>query len=268
MVSCTSDQFFGIEEETDGLNYSVLNKIALSKEYVEFQKQMYLSTEAIDNIDTTKKVIVNYCKGKAVYAYEEIVSFKGVFDAYQQLVESYPEYKSTNANERKQILKLALYNNASLKMLLNKYHFATHGTKSCSPESLAYLYAQASDAVRETDSKWIVGDVGYWYLDDYYPIIVNAALNMSYESGNEWGGMVFFDDSGILNEDLNASPISMNLYWDERISFQPIYDFHVHPDDDINCSDEDVLSWALLPWSIHYIVTKSGCERYEVDWPD
>lgn len=42
-VSCTRDQFFGIEENTEGLNYSVMNTIAQSKEYIEFQKQSFFS---------------------------------------------------------------------------------------------------------------------------------------------------------------------------------------------------------------------------------
>lgn len=268
VASCTSDEFFGIEADHEGVDYSTLNNIALSKEYVEYQKQLFLSLNAMNSIDTTKKVIVDYYEGRTIYAYEEIVSFRPLFDAYKELIESYPEYEKTNNKEKHQILNLAIYNNRSLRKMSEKYQFVTSRTKSCSPESMAYLYAQASNAVQINSCKWSVENVAYWYADDFYPIIVSAALNMSYESGNECGGMVFFDDSGILNEDLNATPESMTLYYDERIPFQPIYDFHVHPDDDLNCSDEDVLLWALEPWSVHYIVTKSGCERYEVQWPN
>lgn len=57
ITSCTSDEFFGIEEDYDGVSFSMLEKIAHSKEYLEFQKQSILSAKEICNLDTANRVM-------------------------------------------------------------------------------------------------------------------------------------------------------------------------------------------------------------------
>ena len=264
-ASCTSEEFFGIEEDNEGVDYSLLKSIALSKEYVEYQKQSFLTLNKIHSIDSTKKVLVDYYEGKSIYAYEEIVSIEPLFEAYQKLIDLYPEYENTNVEEKQQISRLSICYNNSLRRMSEKYQFSTLHTKSCSPESLAYQYAQASDAIPVNSYIWRVENVANWYGDDFYANIINAALCRS-ENGREIGGMFFSDFSGLLNEDFNATPIKMTLYYDERISFQPIADFHVHPNGNLDTSLDDIISWAFLPWNEHYIITKSECARY--GWDD
>ena len=91
-ASCTSEEFFGIEEETDAVAFSTLTKIANSAEYLEYQKQAFLAQQAIAGIDTTKKVQVGEIDGKPIFA-SESVSIQCALDARQKLVEAYPEFE-------------------------------------------------------------------------------------------------------------------------------------------------------------------------------
>ena len=58
VASCSSDEFYGIEEDADAVVFSTLTKIANSAEYLEYQKQAFLAQQAIAGIDTTKMVKV------------------------------------------------------------------------------------------------------------------------------------------------------------------------------------------------------------------
>ena len=69
-ASCTSEEFFGIEEETDAVAFSTLTKIANSAEYLEYQKQAFLAQQAIAGIDTTKMVKVGEIDGEPIFATE------------------------------------------------------------------------------------------------------------------------------------------------------------------------------------------------------
>lgn len=267
LSSCTSDDFFGIKENYEGIDYSMMKRIALSKEYVEYQKQTILMLNAMQSIDTTKKVMVRCYEGMAVYAYEEIVSMRPFMDAYQVLVESYPEYDKTSIEEKRQISNLAYMNSRTLSNMVERYGVGAPPTKSCNPESMAYRYAQDSEALKINTRAWRIGNLGCYIADDEYGTIVQMALDRSAEDGKEHGGFGFSDNSALLVEDFNATDTSMIPYWSSYPSFQPIKDFHVHPNGDLNCSWTDIFTWGLtLPWDEHWIVTKNGSERYEVSF--
>ena len=259
VTCCTSDDFFQIEEVYEGTDYSILKKIALSKEYIEFQKQSFLVWDIMHDIDTTKKVLLNSYEGRTIYAYEEIVSIKPFFDAKQKLIDSYPDYEKFNVNDKNRILNLAILNNRSLRILAENNKSSVHLTKTSNPESMAYRYAQASEGIQINSHTWRLGSMAYWYTDDFYANIINQAQSKA-EDGKEHGGYFFYDCSGILNEDLNAAPDSMTFYWNEDLpnNEQPIQDFHIHPNDVLVPSDYDIRMWCTFPWYEHVIIGRSG----------
>lgn len=267
-VSCTSDDFFEIEEDYEEVDYAILKEIALSKEYIDFQKQSYLMWNQMHSIDKTKRVVVNSYKGMTVYAYEETVSIKPFFDAREKLIINYPVFEETSNEEKNIILNLAILKNRSLRKMVESSLFDANITKSSSPESLAYRYAQSSEGLKINNHTWRLGGYGYWYTDDFYVNIINMAKSRVDEDGKEHGGYFFMDFSGLLNEDNYATPDSMHFYQSINSSNeeQPIQDFHFHPNDNLNPSLADYQMWFSVPWSEHLIFGKSsGVEQYHTE---
>jgi len=152
-TSCTSDEFFGIKEDYEGVSYSMLEKIANSKEFIEYQTLSYLDMEKLLSIDTTQMVVIDTIEGKPLYTLKEIGSVRLVLEARQKLVESYPEYEKTTAVDKEQILNIALLNNKSLMLQVNQFtQRMTRRTKSVNYETASVSFFQGwAEMIDEND---------------------------------------------------------------------------------------------------------------------
>lgn len=265
-TSCTSDEFFRIEEDYEGVSFSMLEKIALSKEYVEFQKQSFLLCDIVSqSIDTTKintnkNNILEYGTHNTKETNCKIVSIESFLIAKQRLLDSYPEYGNTNTEERNQIFNLAIMNCRSLRKMASSYSICTNCTKSSSPESDAVRYAQSVEgAIRLNTRTWRIANTAVWITDDSFTEIISMAVSRA-EDGKEHGGYIFNDYSGILNEDQNAAPDSMTFYWnkDAPKSMQPWADFHIHPNNSLVPSEYDLKMYLEFTWNNHFIMDREG----------
>ncbi len=211
-ASCTSEEFFGIEEETDAVAFSTLTKIANSAEYLEYQEQAFLAQQAIASIDTTKKVQVGEIDGKPIFA-SESVSIQGALDARQKLVEAYPEFEKTTAAEKNQILNIAMMNSKSLRSFATPS--AINMTKGGGYETEASRYALSNYERCIHASPNYTGGYGMfmstWYVEDDYLSAVAMAVSESEWSGHLAGGFEFYDGSGIYVEDNRASSSLVHL---------------------------------------------------------
>lgn len=261
-VSCTSDQFFGIEENSEGLNYSVLNKIAQSKEYIEFQKQSFLNMDKLLSVDTTQMEVIDTIGDRLLYASKEKGSIRPVLDAWQKLVELYPEYEETTLEEREQILNIALLNSKSLMMQVNKN---TSGvlkrTKSLNEETASVQFFLGwAELIEHNDSyyQWIIyNQNGYWGVNscDNWFICVDYSIRKTVEDGKEHGGYGWTDTSGATIDDQNAARDSMSFVWNGYDTTPyPYFDYHVHPSGNLTPSECDNASWSSVPWGMHMIV--------------
>lgn len=261
-VSCTSDQFFGIEENAEGLNYSVLNKIAQSKEYIEFQKQSFLNMDKLLSVDTTQMEVIDTIGDRLLYASKEKGSIRPVLDAWQKLVELYPEYEETTLEEREQILNIALLNSKSLMMQVNKN---TSGvlkrTKSLNEETASVQFFLGwAELIEHNISfyQWIIyNQNGYWGVNscDNWFICVDYSIRKTEGDGKEHGGYGWTDTSGATIDDYYASRDSMNLVWNGYgTTPYPYFDYHVHPSGNLTPSEWDNASWSSVPWGMHMIV--------------
>lgn len=268
-VSCTSDAFFGLEEDYEGVNYSTLKEIAQSKEYVEFQKQSLLSAELMKNIDTTQVIIAGDFEGKPIYAVGGVVSIASYIEAWENLKELYPEYENTTDEEKNQIFNLALMNNKELRQIAKRcVPLVEKRTKGLNEGSYAVQYALSGGAELRSDAnggEWSVGSVT-WYTRDDFSTVLSMALSGSESSGKEMGGYFCSDGSSILNDDPSATSEQMNfVYFSGAGMCTPIMDFHIHPNNNLNPSEADLNAWSSFPWSFHYIYGPSGdIQAYEL----
>ncbi len=262
-VSCTRDQFFGIEENTEGLNYSVMNTIAQSKEYIEFQKQSFFHMDKLLSVDTTQMVVFDTIGGdRLLYASKEIGSIRPVLDAWNKLVELYPEYEKTTFGEREQILNIALLNSKSLMMQANKNTIGVlKRTKSVNEETASVQFflgwAELTGAF-DNNYQWKINKQGgYWRaisVDNWF-ISVDYAIGKTESDGKEHGGYGWTDTSGASVDDSKATPTSMELVWNGYgTTPYPYFDFHVHPSGNLTPSEWDSDSWSSVPWGMHMIV--------------
>ncbi|MCQ2127780.1 MAG: hypothetical protein MJZ06_10165 [Bacteroidaceae bacterium] len=222
-ASCTSDEFYGIEEEADAVAFSTLTKIANSAEYLEYQEQAFLAQQAIASIDTTKKVQVCEIDGKPIYG-SESVSIQGALDARQKLVEAYPEFEKTTAAERNQILNIAMMNNKSLRSIAPTS--AINMTKGSWYETEASRYALSNYESCIHASPNYTGGYGMfmstWYVEDNYLSAVAMAVSESEWSGHLAGGFEFEDGSGIYVEDYRASSsLTYLITYDQYTTLKP-----------------------------------------------
>ena len=201
-ASCTSDEFFGIEEDADAVVFSTLTKIANSAEYLEYQEQAFLAQQAIASIDTTKKVQVCEIDGKPIYG-SESVSIQGALDARQKLVEAYPEFEKTTAAEKNQILNIAMMNSKSLRSFATPS--AINMTKGGGYETEASRYAM------DTYERYPHLMPTTWHVEDSYFTAINWAISENERSGHAAGGFEFYDGSGIYVEDNCATSSFVNL---------------------------------------------------------
>ena len=211
-ASCTSEEFFGIEEETDAVAFSTLTKIANSAEYLEYQEQAFLAQQAIASIDTTKKVQVGEIDGKPIFA-SESVSIQGALGARQKLVEAYPEFEKTTAAEKNQILNIAMMNSKSLRSFATPS--AINMTKGGGYETEASRYALSNYESYIHSYPVYTGGYGMfmsiWYVEDSYLSAIAMAVSESEWSGHLAGGFEFYDGSGIYVEDNRASSSLVHL---------------------------------------------------------
>ena len=272
-ASCTSNEFYGIQEKAEGLDFPTLSKIAQSKEFIEFQKQTFLSAEEINNIDTTRKVIVDYFNGKPVYCIGNVGSIRLVLDARQKLVELYPEFENTTDDEKDQMLNIAMMNNKSLKKLAERcMPNAVNRTKSINYESHSVKYATSLPGNYELIStsdggQWQMGGVYTWYTKDNYQTIINDAIIGTESSGNMFGGYIFRDISGTLNVDPSATSSSMSFFYYTGViaDYVPAADFQIRPNNNLNASEADFSVWAVMPTRYHFLYDKNGnSEGYEI----
>lgn len=211
-ASCTSEEFFGIEEETDAVAFSTLTKIANSAEYLEYLEQSFLARQAIASIDTTKKVQVCEIDGKPIYG-SESVSIQGALDARQKLLEAYPEFEKTTAAEKNQILNIAMMNSKSLRSIATPS--AINMTKGSLYETEASRYAlsnyESNILSGMSTSYYYAMGMSTWYVEDNYLSAVAMAVSESEMSGHLAGGFEFYDGSGIYVEDNRASSSLVHL---------------------------------------------------------
>ena len=201
-ASCTSDEFFGIEEDADAVVFSTLTKIANSAEYLEYQEQAFLAQQAIASIDTTKKVQVCEIDGKPIYG-SESVSIQGALDARQKLLEAYPEFEKTTAAEKNQILNIAMMNSKSLRSIATPS--AINMTKGGGYETQASRYAL------DTYERYAHLMSTTWHVEESYITALNWAISENERSGHAAGGFEFEDGSGIYVEDHYATSGFVNL---------------------------------------------------------
>ncbi len=200
-ASCSSDEFYGIEEDADAVVFSTLTKIANSAEYLEYQKQAFLAQQAIAGIDTTKMVKVGEIDGEPIFATES-VSIQEALDARQKLVEAYPEFEKTTDAEKNQILNIAMMNNKSLRSIAPTS--AINMTKGSYFETLASAYTLSSF---ETYAMGYTVYGGYnlgfadWYPEDNFYNAIARAVNESESSRALACGYIFDDHSGIFIDD-------------------------------------------------------------------
>lgn len=273
-IGCTSDDFFGIDEEYEGLDFQTLNKIARSKEYIEFQKMSFICMEEPAFIDTMEMELIDCDDNLYFYASKKTYSIRPVLDARQKLVEIYPEYEKATSNERNQILNLALMNNNGLMRWANKcIPNALKITKSVNEEADAVKWIRkksqnelVSDSyewyglITGANSEWSVGSCR-WYAYNYNYNTIFDALCYSEGLAKEVGGYCWQSDgSGVLIDDPNATPYKMTFgHWSNEPL--PSFDFHVHPSGVLYPSEEDRNTWRHMPWIIHRIYDYSGCYK-------
>lgn len=271
LASCESDAFWGIEE--DGvIEYSIMKKIAHSKEYFEFLDQSFLDMER-GRLDTAQMVIVDYYEGKPIYSTEEEFSVIPLFKAKQELEKKFPEYENLSDNEKNQIFNIAVMNSPNLRKLADKYISKdymryTVQTKSYhnimdETEAIQYIRrnfpATVSQLGNEIYDQIQIGSCTWYPYFDYSVMINDVITKASYEH-KEVGGFYFWDQSAIQIYDPNATVNKMTLSHVERDSERgvgPSWDMHVHPQSLI-ASDEDYDTWSKLTCRTHRIYNYSG----------
>ena len=278
-ASCTSDEFFGIEEEADAVAFSTLTKIANSAEYLEYQTQAFLLQLELCSIDTTRKVKVGVIDGKPLYSLDEVKSISSFLEARQKLIETYPNFENATFAEKKQIQNIAILNNKSLRLFATPNVLArTKGSnpetmaglwisRMCNGENTGYYYDSSEGCYRHRSN---VENVPGFQPGDYYTYEMNvfqdsyeaiaAARSKSINTEKETGGWGWSDDSAISIYHEQAT-ISMMSFPGFRGNPLPSYDFHFHPSGDLCPSEYDFSSGHNI---YHYIFDYEG--NYSCFW--
>lgn len=252
-ASCTSDEFFGIEENYEGIEYRMIKKIAHSKEYIEFQKLSIQSMTELCNIDTTKLEFYDTINGKRVLVSPQKYTIRPVLDARRRLIESFPEYKNASIQEKNQIKQIAMMDNGQLREYAYIYMSSSNykKTKSYNVETDAYRYMiQSSRHEPGThEGEWVVTGVNhttntevvnYWYIDEDYWNCIYDAIDLVFWFRKEQGGLGWFSDgSGIRISAPEADSGHLPRVW---INAQPwpSLEFHVHPSGNLTPSEADM----------------------------
>lgn len=278
VANCTSNDFFEIEDVENGLIYPTMEKIARSKEYVAYQKQVYFSMDEINNLDTTKTLLIGNVDGKPIYGNGATFSIQNVLEARQQLIDVYPEYETAADYEKNEILNIAiLYNKSLLRMAKRYTSYNQFSTKALCIDKYAYKYVHSGERgtyeCLSTDDggEWLVLNKYHWYARSWWYDAVCMAISSTEASGLERGGYAFQDQSGLLIIDPNATNTEHYaemsfVWWDlsKGNEYQPVGDFHVHPSyNNVTPSDSDIVTWSKMPWNQHYIIDLGGhVERF------
>lgn len=266
-VSCTRDRFWGIEEDYGDTDYMMLEMIANSKEFIEFKKQSILAWEEMNNIDTTKKVLVDTYKGYPVYAFEEQGSIKILLDANRKLMESYPEYKKLNTLEKQQVLSLSIMNNRSFRNFVSKHNYSfTIKTKGNNGETDAYKWMMTSPNIPQNAEGPLGGYImnsssiqNIWYINDDYWVSICEAIYLANGEHKEHGGYCWDSDgSGIRVLDINREEGRMHKVYLSGTTPLPTFDFHIHPSGNLSASSEDYDSWIFMTGVYHRIYDLNG----------
>lgn len=266
-TSCTSDDFFGIEEDYDGLDYPTLVKIAHSKEYVEYQIQSISCMDLFNDIDTIHKE--QFDTADSIQS----ISIEPFLKARNKLQKLFPEYDIASPYVKQIIFNLAINNNQLLRSLVeNKMPNAFLLTKSANYESYAVQWIMAltdrellsdsngcTDLVCCANSMWLI-DGQTWYTYDNYNCAISDAIRLTIRNYKEYGGFAWigeYDRSGILVEDPCATDTSMHLPY-IPVQTYPSFDFHIHPHGTLAASEADNASFSSKPWKKHYIFDTEG----------
>ena len=262
--SCTSDEFFGIKEDYEGIEYPILQDIAHSAEYIEYQKQSILSMVELRSLDTTKCVFYDTINGKRILVSPQKTSIRTVLDAKRKVVELFPEFEEATITEKRQIRQIAMMDNNQLRKLSKKYSlYSRTMTKSSSGETDAHRFAMLVSCERQEldDDMYCFYAEGYtnnWYIDDDYWVSVECALSYTESMKQETGGYGFDSDGSgiwITSSEADIGHIrriavpneSNNGQWQDP---WPTFEFHVHP------------SCVLIPsegdWSTYYNQSVNG----------
>ena len=234
--------------------------------------------EEINNLDTTKTIIIGYVDGKPMYGVGATFSISNVLDARQRLKEAYPEYEEATDDEKNEILNIAiLYDKSLLDMAKKSVPNNQYSTKVLCRDKYAYKYVHSGEPgtieclSEEDGGEWLVLNRYHWYARSWWYDAVCMAISATEESGLERGGYAFGDQSGLLTIDPDAinteyySEMSF-VWWDlsPGNEFQPVGDFHVHPSyNNVIPSDSDRVTWSRMPWGQHLIFDLGGhAEKY------
>lgn len=269
-TSCTSDEFYGIEENYEGIGYPMLEKIANSKEYIVFKKQEILCMQDLSKIDTTQMELIDTIGGRPHYVIKKTI--RPAIEARHKLVALYPEYEKTTPEERFYILNIAMKSDRSLNDMVKKNIPNTIlSTKSANYESDAVRWIRSAsqyelisdsygctDLVTGANSMWLVNGITMYAYDDYLnPWYDAISLSIRYQV--EYGGFSWQDSdgSGILVEDSYAIIGNMHVT-NLNGEPSPSYDFHVHPGGSFHPSPADSTAWFKMSWHEHYILNQEG----------
>lgn len=280
-TSCTSDEFFGIEEDYDGLDYSLLEKIAYSKEYIEYQKQSLLYMEELSKKDTTQVEYVDSIGGKAHYVLKQTFSIKSVYEAKCKLSAKYPEYDNSTPAEKDYIFNIAVNSNGRIRTLAKKYFpNAIRSTKSVNYESCAVQYilsAREHSLINGeggydltgpfVNSMWYVNELDYFFAYNNYVDAMCEAVLLANRDSREYSGLAWeFDDgSGILIDSPLATSTRTHIpSWSGPVT--PTFDFHIHPVSGIvkRGSKQDSIAWHAVPWCEHHIINREYQEYIHI----
>ena len=272
-TSCTSDAFFGFEENYEGLDYQLLNQIAHSKEFINFQELSILSISEFRSIDTTQMVLFDTINGKQVFVTSEKYSIQPVVEARRKLIESYPEFENATFLEKNQIRQISLMDNSQLRNLAKKVipNYCKAQTKSYDIETDAYRYMLQTSRHSEGShqGEWIIKGVNSstntevvnsWYIDDDYWNSIYDAIDLVYWFGAEQGGLGWFSDgSGIRIEAPEADSSHLPRVWaNANAEPRPSFEFHVHPSGNLTPSESDMSVFYNHTGFWHFIFDVDG----------
>lgn len=270
-ASCSNDAFFGFDESGENPNYTILDIIANSKEFIDYQLSVQSHLMEVSSIDTTELEPYDVVNGKTVYISRQTISIFPIIMSKKILLESFPEYAELTASDKKYLLKKAIANDATLKDLLDvNFGKTILRTKSVNNEinSVKWIRTNSqnlmlsdsygcSDMVTEANSMWSVGSC-IWYAYENYAMAISDAISLARRYAKEFGGYGWeSDNSGIMIDDPSAT--EDHMVFSRMISSpSPSFDFHVHPNGNLYPSGDDYRMWDNCIWIKHWIYDLNG----------
>lgn len=278
VTSCTRDAFFGLEEEYDGFSYSKMYEIANSKEYINYQTEVLLAREEINNIDTTNKVMVGSYEGRIIYSIGSTGSIKPLLEARKQLLDSYPDYNNATFEDMQQMFNVAIMNNRELRNLISKISTcADYMTKGNNGETDAWRWIMSS-SIKPDEPEGNTGGypINYksthniWYFHEDYWVCICEAIYLAGGEQKEHGGYCWESDgSGVRVFDINRLEDEMHRVF-FAVDPKPTFEFHVHPSGNLSASNKDWSSWSLMSTSVYHRIydTEGNYKTYSSVFPE